>query len=118
MLILLIRFLFQHILQISETSQLQKDVLSVTVIYLYTYPTLLIQLIPLLSELFKVGRLRAIVTLTYHIHRLQQSTSPNTGDLDFSYDLERVNEEHDLCLYTNISLRSTSDVSKHTEHLE
>lgn len=42
---------------------------SVTVIFLYTYPTLLDQLIPLLAYLMnlKNTKLRAVVTLTYHI---------------------------------------------------
>ena len=85
--------------------------MSVTVIYLYTYPTLLVQLIPLLSQLFQIGRLRAVVTLTYHIHQLRQSTSTCSDELEWTYDLERINEEHDLCLYTNVSmLPSTGDI--------
>jgi hypothetical protein len=77
---------------------LGKDLLSATVVYLYTYPTLLIQLIPLLSRLFEIGRLRAVVTLTYHIHNLQHG-----ADLKWITKLENVDDKHDLCLYTNIT---------------
>jgi SAM-dependent methyltransferase len=90
-----------------ERSRLKNELLSVTVIYLYTYPTLLIQLIPLLSYLFINGQLRAVVTLTYHIHHLQESTTTNAAQQNWTYELDRISTEHDLCLYTNILMQPT-----------
>ena len=103
--------------QCKESSQLQSDLLAVTVIYLYTYPTLLIQLIPLLSQLFQSGRLRVVVTLTYHIHQLQQSTATSTGDQNWTYEIASVNKEHDLCKYTNISMLTTAGSAAFIENL-
>ena len=97
----------------TETSPLCHDLLSVTVIYLYTYPTLLVQLIPLLAQLFQIGQLRVVVTLTYHLHELPPPKSTNTAittgmeqqQRQWTYQLDGVNETHDLCRYTHISLR-------------
>jgi hypothetical protein len=84
-----------------DTSTIGHDLLTATVVYLYTYPTLLIQLLPLLSLLFEIGQLRAVVTLTYHIDNLQQRT-----DQRWTTKLDRVDEQLDLCLYTNVSIKS------------
>jgi endonuclease/exonuclease/phosphatase (EEP) superfamily protein YafD len=92
-------------------STVRKDLLSVTVIYLYTFPTLLVRLLPLLAQLFVVGQLRAVVTLTYHIHALPQVQEQSTNNRNqpiWNYVVERTNDEHDLCLYTHISLQSSS----------
>jgi hypothetical protein len=62
---------------------------SVTVIYLYTYPTLLQKLVPLLRELTHSGQVRTIVTLTYHLPR------------DIA-TVERKDEKHELQLYSRI----------------
>jgi hypothetical protein len=62
---------------------------SVTVIYLYTYPTLLQTLVPLLRELTHSGQVRAVVTLTYHL----------SSDIA---TVERKDERHELQLYSRI----------------
>jgi len=63
----------------------------VSCIFLYTYPTLLVKLVPLLSRLTKEGRLRAVVTLTYHLK-----------DEDAHFVVDRADPEHDLRLYTTV----------------
>ena len=71
----------------TDSSPLSKVLRSVTVIYLYTYPTLLMSLIPLLNRLTGLGHVRAIVTLTYHL----------PGDVA---TCEKRDEQHDLQLYS------------------
>lgn len=56
--------------------------------FLYTYPTLLEKLLPLLKRLCTHEDLRAIVTLRYHIP-------------DFTPD--RADEENELNFYTSLS---------------
>ena len=115
----------------TETSPLCHDLLSVTVIYLYTYPTLLVQLIPLLAQLFQIGQLRVVVTLTYHPHELPSLESTNTATTTgmeqqqqqqqqrhWTYQLDGVSETHDLCRYTHISLHpatGSNDVTAMTQ---
>jgi predicted ATPase len=62
---------------------------SATVIYLYTYPTLLQNLVPLLRELTKSGQVRAVVTLTYHL----------SSDIA---TVESKDETHEFQLYSRI----------------
>jgi SAM-dependent methyltransferase len=76
--------------------KLSHELRSATVVYLYTYPTLLVRLVPLLARLFALGRLRAVVTLTYHLPAALPSSDEWTAAVD------RVDTEHDLCLYKNI----------------
>lgn len=57
--------------------------MSATIIFLYTYPTLLYQLIPLLIYLMKYGKLRSIITLTYHL--------PILSDIEV-YHIDNVND--------------------------
>ena len=118
----------------TETSPLCHDLLSVTVIYLYTYPTLLVQLIPLLAQLFQIGQLRVVVTLTYHLHELPPPKSTNTAittgmekqqqqqqqqqQRHWTYQLDGVNETHDLCRYTHIAFHpatGSNDVTAMTQ---
>jgi SAM-dependent methyltransferase len=66
---------------------LQADV---TIIFLYTYPTLLLKLIPILSWLFRFGNLRGVVSLTYHIPDKYNAT------------INKYDPTSDLKLYTNI----------------
>lgn len=72
--------------------------MSATVIYLYTYPTLLVRLVPLLARLFSAedgggGTLRAVVTLTYHL--------PNDGTTR-DVTIPRVDATHDMQLCTGL----------------
>ncbi|KAL7572051.1 hypothetical protein ACA910_001701 [Epithemia clementina (nom. ined.)] len=46
---------------------LARDLRSATIVYLYTYPTLLQKLVPLLQRLSHNHSLRKVVTLTYHL---------------------------------------------------
>jgi SAM-dependent methyltransferase len=66
---------------------LSKALPSATVVYLYTYPTLLHKLTPLLARLIQQHKVRAIVTLTYHL--------PETIAIP-----DAINVEHHLRLYT------------------
>jgi SAM-dependent methyltransferase len=72
-----------------ESSPLSKMLRSVTVIYLYTYPTLLQSLVPLLRELTQSGQVRAVVTLTYHL----------SSDIA---TVQRKDETHEFQLYSRI----------------
>jgi hypothetical protein len=62
---------------------------SVTIVFLYTYPTLLVSLVPLLRELLQSGQVRAVVTLTYH---LPSDTAT----------VESKDDVHDFQLYSRI----------------
>lgn len=73
-------------LLLADSSPLSKLLRSVTVVFLFTYPTLLQSLVPLLDQLTKDGRVRAVVTLTYHL----------------SDEIERTESEHDFQLYSRI----------------
>jgi hypothetical protein len=75
---------------------------------MYTYPTLLIRLVPLLARLFAIGRLRAVVSLTYHLSDDTVSLPTATESNKWTTILDRVDKEHDLCLYTNIFLQPTT----------
>jgi uncharacterized membrane protein YdfJ with MMPL/SSD domain len=66
----------------ANVSSLVSDVMSATIVFLYTYPTLLTQLIPLLCYLMKYGKVRSLVTLTYHL--------PTHADLEV-YRVDNVN---------------------------
>lgn len=77
-------------LRAAERTPLANDLLSVTVVYLYTYPTLLVRLAPLLIRLFVKGNLHAVITLTYHLQDVDRVT------------VKKVDKEYDLRLYTRI----------------
>lgn len=63
---------------------------SATVVFLYTYPTLLAKLVPLLERLTDGSHnVRAVVTLTYH---LPQDVSKR----------EMEDRKQDFCMYTRI----------------
>jgi hypothetical protein len=74
-----------------ESSPLSSDLLSVTVVYLYTFPTLLNRLISLLSSMFSRGKLRAVVTLTYHLQ-----------DDDRRFVVAKVDDQLDFRFYSQI----------------
>jgi SAM-dependent methyltransferase len=76
-----------------ESSPLSSDLLSVTVVYLYTFPTLLNRLISLLSSMFSRGKLRAVVTLTYHLE----------GD-DGRFVVAKLSHQLDLRSYSQIQV--------------
>jgi hypothetical protein len=78
---------------VKDSSPIAKDILSVSVVYLYTYPTLLNKLVPLLACLFE-KRARAVVTLTYHL--------PDTV-----CTIGKVDTDHDFRLYTNVEAQNT-----------
>ena len=67
---------------------------STTVIFLYTYPTLLVKLIPLLACLTEFHNVRAVVTSTYHLPEDQVET-------------EQINSEHDFRLYSKVYSKSS-----------
>ena len=73
-----------------DTCPIHHELKSVTVIFLYTYPTLLLKLLPLLAELTS-GRynVRKVVTLTYHLP-------------EESVILDSKNDEFDFFVYTKI----------------
>jgi hypothetical protein len=54
-----------------ETCTIATRLENVSVVFLYTYPTLLAQVIPLLKRLCSLESLRAIVTLRYHIPNVE-----------------------------------------------
>ena len=73
-----------------ESSPLSSALRSATVVFLYTYPTLLAKLVPLLECLTdRSNNVRAIVTLTYH---LPEGVAK----------IENENREHDFRMYTRI----------------
>jgi hypothetical protein len=76
------------LLRMTDSSPISKDLLSVSVVYLYTYPTLLNKLVPLLACLFE-KRVRAVVTLAYHI----SDSLCTVGKLD---------TDHDFRLYSSV----------------
>lgn len=61
-----------------------------TVIFLYTYPTLLKKLLPLLDQLTKGGQVVRVVTATYHL-------------TNYTASVEQIDETHDFQLYTRIN---------------
>ena len=62
---------------------------SVTKVWLFTYPTLLRRLVPLLSRLDGAGA--RIVTLTYHL-------------TDDEAVVEQRDSESDLCTYSSVNV--------------
>mmetsp|Transcript_22306 Transcript_22306/g.22620 ORF Transcript_22306/g.22620 Transcript_22306/m.22620 type:complete len:95 (-) Transcript_22306:119-403(-) len=80
-------------LLLSGESPLAEKLKSVTVIYLYTYPTLLMRLIPLLALLTDDSqgftKCRAIATLTYHIPDDQVLTT-------------KIDQENDIRVYSRV----------------
>jgi SAM-dependent methyltransferase len=70
---------------------LSKALQSATVVYLYTYPTLLLRLTPLLSQLVHNHQVRAIVTLTYHLP--ETTAKPDS-----------IHVEHNFRLYTKLGI--------------
>lgn len=75
----------------TDSSALSLLLKNVTCVFLYTYPTLLVKLVPLLVRLTRDGRLTAVVTLTYHFK-----------DEDAHFVVERADTEHDIRLYTSV----------------
>ena len=78
----------------TESSPFYSIMKEVTVIYLYTYPTLLMQLIPLL-ELVTASpdyAVRAIATLTYHLP-------------DDQVKIKGKNVKHDIQMYTHVTIK-------------
>lgn len=51
---------------------------------------------PLLIRLFDLGRLRAVVTLTYHL----------PDDSNFVYTVEKVDEENDFKMYSSVQMNN------------
>mmetsp|Transcript_13221 Transcript_13221/g.21903 ORF Transcript_13221/g.21903 Transcript_13221/m.21903 type:complete len:246 (-) Transcript_13221:168-905(-) len=78
-------------LLLSDSSPIASILKRVTVVYLYTYPTLLIKLVPLLEMLGNNNNVRAIVTLTYHL--------PNEHVV-----LEKENIDHEFRQYSRVTL--------------
>jgi SAM-dependent methyltransferase len=82
---------------LSHLQQINNDffqaIHQVTVIYLYTYPTLLQQLLPMLRYLFhrEGSMLRTVVTLTYHLRSSQGQ-------------ILKHDKVHDLTSYSDIFL--------------
>ena len=74
-----------------DALRLSKDLQSATVVYLYTYPTLLLRLTPLLSQLVHNHQVRAIVTLTYHLP--ETTAKPDA-----------IHVEHNFRLYTKLGI--------------
>jgi len=75
---------------LSDSSPISQVLKSVTIVFLYTYPTLLTRLVPLLSALGRYN-LRAVITLTYHLPEHQVV-------------LEEVDQEHELQIYSRVLL--------------
>jgi hypothetical protein len=74
----------------SESSPLSSALHSATVVFLYTYPTLLVKLVPLLDRLTDGShKVRAVVTLTYHLPEGEAK-------------IEKENTKYDLRMYTRI----------------
>uniref|UniRef100_A0A6U2NBJ7 Methyltransferase domain-containing protein n=1 Tax=Leptocylindrus danicus TaxID=163516 RepID=A0A6U2NBJ7_9STRA len=74
---------------LGASSVLSDRLKSCTIAFLYTYPTLLTKLIPILSELMKKGNLRTVGTLTYHL------PSENA-------DVAQKDEKHDIQIYSKV----------------
>lgn len=74
---------------LAASSALSDRLKSCTIAFLYTYPTLLTRLIPILSELMKKGKLRAVGTLTYHL-------PPE------NVELAKKDDEHDIQIYSKV----------------
>ncbi len=72
----------------AESSPIASLLESVTVVFLYTYPTLLEKVVPLLKRLCLQEALRAVVTLRYHI----------PGGV-----VDREDKENEFQLYTRMS---------------
>jgi SAM-dependent methyltransferase len=89
--------------QLLLESPLASMLQSVTVVFLYTFPTLLIKLVPLLELLEglmeKKGKVLKVVTLTYH---LPSSLGVTVGD---------TNERFDFRLYTRMSSKPADNSS-------
>mmetsp|Transcript_12281 Transcript_12281/g.33760 ORF Transcript_12281/g.33760 Transcript_12281/m.33760 type:complete len:201 (-) Transcript_12281:584-1186(-) len=67
--------------------QISQVLRNVTVVYLFTFPTLLIKLVPLLAKMESVGRLRCVVTQTYHLPAETATVSKVDAEFDFKmYD--------------------------------
>jgi hypothetical protein len=79
--------------RITGESVLATALRSVTVVFLYTYPTLLTKLVPLLARLTEHGNVRAVVTLTYHLP-------------DENVTLKQVDKENEFRWYTRVWDRS------------
>jgi hypothetical protein len=84
----------------SEDSPLSSLLGSVTVIFLYTYPTLLMKLIPLLERLTTpaeddeegdTNNVRAVATLTYHLP-------------DENATLQESFPEHEIRVYSRVAV--------------
>ena len=82
----------------TESSPFLRIIKDVTVIYLYTYPTLLMQLIPLLEHLTASPEyaVRAIATLTYHLPEDQ-------------VDLVCTSEDHDIRMYSHVMTKAITN---------
>ena len=76
-----------------ESSPIASLLKRVTVVFLYTYPTLLVKTVPLLDKLCSHGNVRAVVTLRYHL-----------GD----EIVEREDTEHEFQLYARMKSRNES----------
>ena len=82
-----------------ETPMLHKELKSVTTIFLYIYPTLLLKLIPFLSYMTNNNTKLLIATVTYHI--IENS--------NVKVNLEWKDNEHDICFYSKVFYTNNDD---------
>jgi SAM-dependent methyltransferase len=75
---------------LSKQPMLSNLLQSVTVVFLFTYPTLLKKLVPLLERLMEQEKVSKVVTLTYHLP-------------DDVVTVGRLDEKNDFRLYTRIA---------------
>ena len=83
---------------LAAASPLSTLLLSATIVYLYTYPTLLKKLVPLLERLMESGKVERVVTLTYHL--------TDNDDDDAQVTIGATDEKNDFRLYTRISSKA------------
>lgn len=94
---------------LSDKCPIEHQLKTVTVIFLYTYPTLLMKLIPLLARLTDgTQRVRKVVTLTYHlpISPVTDTESSSSEPIHGYGLLEDKNDEYDICIYSKIFNKS------------
>uniref|UniRef100_A0A7S1DAK3 Uncharacterized protein n=1 Tax=Cyclophora tenuis TaxID=216820 RepID=A0A7S1DAK3_CYCTE len=83
-------------------SELVKALESATIVYLYTYPTLLHKLLPLLHRLTHQHQVHSVVTLTYHIPTTTTNNNNANNGKGASRSPQHHNKVHDYCVYTTI----------------
>ena len=78
----------------AENPSLHEELKSVTIIFLYIYPTLLSKLIPFLARMTNsiTSKTKLIATVTYHI----KENDVTKATLEWKDDM------HDICFYSKV----------------